>query len=229
MAPRASRKLSSSRSGSRSGRPIPTSTTLPGSRRVPLGRELRPGRPGAVPPAARHGHERSDPGRPLPDDRALPKGEAGRLVQPVTRNELVRRPGQLPERPPVELVELGDEDGSRRREVPVERRRALHQGLPIGDMAGHELLQADRLEAAVGLGDGPGLDEPEGGDGGRVVERLELVVAQVRRPPDGDDRPVAIRADEDRLDDGVAAVGQPDGRQLAARVRLDRRRPRPRR
>ena len=122
-------------------------------------------------------------------------------------------------------MELRDEHGARGRQVPAEGRRPLEERLPIGHVAGRELLEADGLEAAVGLGAGPCLDEPEGRDGRRVVERLELVVAEILGPAERHDRPVPVGPGEDRLGDRVAAPDRDARpRRLAARCRLDRRR-----
>jgi hypothetical protein len=157
-----------------------------------------------------HGRQqRRDPGGPLPDDRGLAKRHPRCLDEAVASGQLVRGAGELPERPATQVVDLRDEHGARRCEVPAECRRPLHQRAAIRDMAGHELFEAHRLEPPVGLGDRAPLDEPKGRDRGRVIERLELVVAKVSRLPQRDDRAVPFGAHADRLkNDGAPAQGR---------------------
>src|SRR5205814_1827590 len=110
-------------------------------------------------------------------------------------------------------------DSPRCGKVPFEGRRTLQEGLAIGEVTRDELLETYCLEATVGFGDRARLDEPQGRHRRRIVESLELVVAEVAGSPEGDDRPVPFAADEDRLGDGSAARDG-EGPELADRARL---------
>src|SRR2546423_1784266 len=74
----------------------------------------------------------------------------------------------------------------------AERGEPLHEGAASRHVAGNELFEADGLEAPIGLGDGAALDQPKGRDGGRVIERLELVVAKISGMPECDDAAVPL-------------------------------------
>ena len=145
--------------------------------------------------------QRSDLPAPLPDDRRGSEGRPSGLGQPMAQRAFLGRARERRERTAGDRLDLGQEDRPGRRQVPGEGRRPIHQHRPVRDVAGDELLETDRLEATIGLGDGAGLDLAEGRHRGGVLDGL-----QASRPEPGlvvadEDRSVALRADLDRLDD----------------------------
>ena len=73
-------------------------------------------------------------------------------------------------------------------------------------MTGDEFLEADGLEAAIGLGDGARLDLAEGRDGRGILDGLQAIRPEPGLVTRHEDRSVALRADLDRLDDRALAM-----------------------
>ena len=128
----------------------------------------------------------------LPDDGGRSQGQARGVRETCPEGALLAGAGQGRHGPSGRRLGLGEDDGPRRREVPVERGRPLHQDAPVGDVPGHELLQADGLEPTVGLGHGPRLDLPQGRDRGGVLDRLERSAPSAAAVAGDEDRPVAL-------------------------------------
>ncbi len=171
----------------------PRRTTRPGPADRP--RHARPrsarrrreagGRPRPAPPPpladrppVDRGDQRPDLATPLPDDRRRAEARSGRVDAARPERCLVRPArvhagprGWPPHRPGQQ------DDPPARRQVPVEGRPAPSARCDR-DVTRDELLEADRLEAAVGLGDRPRLDLAQGGDRGGVLDRLEPIVRQ---------------------------------------------------